>query len=471
MMRLLTVAVLAASALTVGTNAYADATLTKVSGPSPFPPACSETGPGTLHWNSEVQSHAAVNPRNPGHLVGTYQQDRWSSIASQGVVTATSFDGGRTWRQSVPPTSQCSGAGNLKRATDSWVSVAPDGTAYLATLAMTKAFFEPGSEHAIQVSRSRDGGLTWGPATVLVREGGESVFNDLPAVTADPTDSRYVYMVFTKIEVFTETEFTGSAYLARSVDGGRTWEPPKVVYAPGLNSQTIANKIVVRPDGTLVNAFTRYYLDASGAEREEVAVISSADKGKTWSAPVKVADLTKVGTKDPDTGTPIRDGSDFVHAAASGRDLYLAWQDSRFSGGKHDGIVLSRSRDGGLTWSAPVPVAAQAFSPALAVLSDGTVGVTYYDLRDNTSDPATLPARYSLATSSDGVTWREQRVATFDFAGAPTVDRPERSLYLGDYHGLVASGGSFVPLFPKAGKDPANRSDVFASRFQPIAGL
>src|SRR5262245_21535114 len=100
----------------------------KVSGPSPFAPQCSETGPGTLHWNSEVLPHLAVNPRNPAHVVGTYQQDRWSSTAAQGVLTTTSFDGGRTWRQSIPATSECSGGVNLKRATDSWVSVAPDGT-------------------------------------------------------------------------------------------------------------------------------------------------------------------------------------------------------------------------------------------------------------------------------------------------------------------------------------------------------
>ncbi|MCE7006882.1 hypothetical protein LWC34_29245 [Kibdelosporangium philippinense] len=112
-------------------------------------------------------------------------------------------------------------------------------------------------------------------------------------------------------------------------------------------------------------------------------------------------------------------------------------------------------------------MSAQAFSPALAVLRDGTVGVTYYDLRDNTSDPATLPTRSSLATSRDGVTWQEQQVASFDYAGAPTVDRPVKSLYLGDYHGLVASGGSFVPVFPMAGKD---QSDIFAARVAPTAG-
>jgi Neuraminidase (sialidase) len=472
-MRLLTITALATSALVLGANAYAGAGPQRVTRLSPLPVNCSEAGPGTLHMNSEVQPHLAVNPRNPLHLVGTYQQDRWSSVASQGVQAVTSFDGGRTWKRSAAAVSECTGGnagngGDLKRSTDSWTSVSPDGTAYLATLSMTKGFFEPDSQHAIQVTRSGNGGVTWGSPVTLARAGGLTVFNDLPAVTADPADSRFVYLVWTRIEVLSATDFTGSAYLSRSTDGGRTWEAGRPIHQPGVNAQTIANKIVVRPDGTLVNVFTQF----SGAGDLDILVITSADKGRTWSAPVKVADLTKVGTKDPETGTPIRDGADFTQAAADRRgNVYIAWQDSRFSAGQRDGIVLSKSADGGRTWSAPAAVnrapQAPAFSPALAVQRDGTVGVTYYDLRDNTSDPATLPTGYWLATSGNGgATWSERRVATFDMAFAPKVDRPVPSFYLGDYHGLVASGQSFVPLFPMAGKDLANRSDVFTDRLR-----
>jgi hypothetical protein len=467
-MRLLTVTALVASALVSGVNANADTGPTWVTRLSPLPANCSETGPGTLYMNSEVQPHLAVDPRDPLHLVGAYQQDRWSSVASQGVLTVTSFDGGRTWKRSAAAVSECTGGnvgngGDFKRSTDSWTSVSPDGTAYLATLSMTKGFFEPDSQHAIQVTRSESGGVSWAKPVTLSRDGGLTVFNDLPAVTADPTDSRFVYVVWTKIEVLNATDFTGSAYLSRSTDGGRTWEPGRPIHAPGVNSQTIANKIVVRPDGTLVNVFTLYL----GPGDQDIVAITSADKGRTWSAPVKAADMTKVGTKDPETGTPIRDGSDFTQAAADSRgNVYIAWQDSRFSAGQRDGIVLSRSPDGGHTWSAPVPVnrapQAPAFSPALAVQQDGMVGVTYYDLRDNTSDPGTLPTGYWLATSDNGgATWSERRVGAFDMAFAPKVDRPVTSFYIGDYHGLVASGQSFVPLFPMAGKDSASRSDIF----------
>jgi hypothetical protein len=454
-MRLLVVTMLAA--LVSAGTAQAEAGPQRVTGVSPL--NCAAGGDGTLQKNSEVQTHLAVNPRNPLHLVGTYQQDRWSSLASQGVLTVTSFDGGRTWRRSSASVSECTGGPtSLKRATDSWTSISPDGTAYLATLSMTGGFFEPGSQHAIQVTRSGSGGLTWANPVTLTQDGGLTVFNDLPAVTADPADARFVYVVWTRIELLGGQDFAGVTYLARSTDGGRTWDQ-RPIHDPGRNNQTVANKIVVRPDGTLVNVFTRF------VGTQDIRAITSADHGRTWSAPVHVADLAKVGAKDPETGTPIRDGSDFAQVAADDRgNVHIAWQDSRFHGGQQDGIVMSTSADG-RTWTPPAAVSSgPAFSPALAVQRDGTVGVTYYDLRHNTSDPATLPTSYWLTTPHNG---REQRIATFDIASAPRVDRPVPSYYLGDYHGLVASGNRFVPLFPMAGRDSADPSDVFTTRVHP----
>jgi hypothetical protein len=466
----------------LGTGAYADSEwgLNRVSGASPFAPGCNgDGGAGTLYPNSEVQPQLSVDPRNPKHLVGTYQQDRWSSVASQGVLTVTSFDGGKNWRRATPRVSQCGGGnaangGDFQRATDSWTSVAPDGTAYLASLSMTGLFFEPGSSHAITVSRSGDGGLNWANPITLAG-GGPEVFNDLPTVTADPADSRFVYVTWTKIQPLDDVNFIAPTYLARSTDGGRTWEAGRSIYDGGVNSQTVSNKIVVQPDGTLVNSYARVFEDSvTHAFKTETAVVRSTDRGVTWSAPIKVADIQAVGSTDPDVGTPIRTGVQFSQVAGDSRgNLYVTWQDSRFSNGQRDGIALSRSTDGGLTWSTPTAVnrdlSTQAFPAGIAVRRDGTVGVAYYDLRNNTPSQATLPADYWLASSRDGgATWSEQHVAgPFNLNVAPRVDRPVSSLYLGDYQGLVASGLGFVPFFAMTDTDQ-NRTDIFAGTVYPV---
>src|SRR5206468_4574659 len=83
------------------------------------------------------------------------------------------------------------------------------------------------------------------------------------------------------------------------------------------------------------------------------------------------------------------------------------WSDGRFSGFTHDDVALSRSTDGGLTWSTPIkanasPAGVAAFTPSVDVASDGTVAVSYYDFRNNTTDPGTLPTDAFAVFSHDG---------------------------------------------------------------------
>jgi hypothetical protein len=450
-----------------GGSAGAGQGVSPVSGPSPFRPGCA-SGQGTLYRNAEVQPYLAVNPRNPRHLVGTYQEDRWSDVAAQGVLTVTSFDGGNSWRQAIPRVSVCAGNAAFERGTDSWTSISPDGTAYVTTLSMTGAALEPASSNGVHVSRSSDGGLTWGDPVLLVT-GGPTLFNDLPTVTADPIDSRFVYVVWTGIEVVDDTHFAGPSYLRRSTDGGLTWEAAFAIYDPGANAQTTSNKIVVLPNGTLVNTFARYQQDPVTHELlVDMVAIRSTDHGRTWSSPAKIADQHLVPTKDPETSVPVRDGGQLPQVAADGHGtLYFTWQDARFTNGQRNSIVLSRSTDAGRTWSTPVPVnkdlSVQAFSSAVAAQRDGTVGVTYYDFRNNTADTATLQTDFWLATSDDGgKTWSERHIAgPFNMALAPRVTRPSNAYYLGDYHGLVASGRTFIPLFPMPTANPQNPTDIY----------
>jgi hypothetical protein len=102
----------------------------------------------------------------------------------------------------------------------------------------------------------------------------------------------------------------------------------------------------------------------------------------------------------------------------------------------------------------------QAFTPIVHVRQDGTIGITHYDLRSNTADPATLPTDYWLLRSKDGgKSWRESRVTgPFDLSTAPVA----RGLFLGDYQGLSSIGPIFVPFYVQTTGDLNNRNDVFS---------
>ena len=445
----------------------------RVSGLTPFAVGCNGIGRnGTLYASAEVEPSVAVNPQDATNLIGVWQQDRWSNGGARGLLTGVSFDGGRTWSTKSAAFSRCTGGtadngGDYDRASDPWVTFAPDGTAYQIAIVFNGENFTAGAVNAVLVSRTIDRGLTWSNPVTLIRDGSD-FFNDKESITADSTDARYAYAVWDRLSA----AGSGPTWLARTMDGGKTWEAARLIYDPGPGNQTINNQIVVLPDGALVNFFTRINNAVNGTASTSLVIIRSQDKGLTWSAPIVIAALQALGTRDPDAGTPIRDGAT-LGSIAAGRNgtLAVAWQDSRFSAGARDGIAFSRSTDGGLTWSAPVRVnsvpTAQAFIPAVNVRSDGTIGVTYYDLRNNTNDPTTLPTDYWLARSTDGVNWIETHVSgPFDFAIAPNAG----GLFLGDYQALISIGSVFVPFYVQTNTgNTSNRTDVFASPLNSAA--
>jgi hypothetical protein len=443
----------------------------QASAATPFAAGCDGVAAtGTLYVNAEVEPFIAVNPMNANNLVGVWQQDRWSNGGARANLTGFSADGGKTWTRRMAAFTRCSGGtaangADYARASDPWVSFAPDGTAHQIAIAFTGADLAAGSVNAVLVSRSTDGGSTWSAPIALQRDGSDH-FNDKESIAADTKDARYVYATWDRIAA----DDSGPTWFARSVDGGLSWEPARAIYDPGAGASTLNNQVVVLGDGTLLLFCTRF-TTTGNATAAALVVLRSGDRGVSWSAPIVVAAAQAVGAFDPETRQPLRDGADIgAIAAGPGNSAVVVWQDGRFTQGARDAIAFARSTDGGLTWSAPVRIngdpSVQAFTPAVAVRADGAIGVSYFDFRSNTPDAATLPTDYWIARSVDGgATWKEVRLATaFDFAGAPNAE----GLFLGDYMSLTTSGGLFVPFYVLATGNPANRTDVFASRVSSL---
>src|SRR5690349_18494834 len=104
---------------------------------SEFPSTC--LGPllpnESLYGKAEVEPSLAVDPTDPTHLITVWQQDRYSGGGSAGLLTGVSFDAGNTWTTTSAAFSLCTGGnvskgGNYQRASDPWITIAPDGTAH-----------------------------------------------------------------------------------------------------------------------------------------------------------------------------------------------------------------------------------------------------------------------------------------------------------------------------------------------------
>src|SRR5882672_6990900 len=437
---------------------------TRVSGTAAFAAGCdggTVVNNGTLYLEAEVEPTVALDPSNPGRMIGTWQQNRWSAGASQGIGVAYSADGGATWTRSRAPLSRCTGGtpgngGNYERVSDPWVAISSDGgTAYLMALAIGSA----ATTSAMLVSRSIDHGQMWSDPTSLILDG-TAFFNDKNSITADPLIAANAYAVWDRPGAGNN----GPTIFTRTIDDGVTWSQARAIYDPGSNAQTLGNVIVVTSNGTLVNIATR--IVPSGSRRvADLIAMRSTDQGATWTPPIKINDLLAVGAFDPHTRAAIRDGSDLPQAAAGPNgEIYVVWQDARGTNGQIDAVLLSKSIDGGITWSPPVRVntqaTVQAFTPRVHVRSDGAVAVSYFDTRNDTSDPTSLPTDYWLVRSTDGAaTWSEAHIAgPFDLALAPNA----LGLFLGDYQGLTSSATGFLSFFVQTTRDgAANRTDVF----------
>jgi Neuraminidase (sialidase) len=465
--------------LTVGLAAASSLVL--VSGPSPYATCSNDGQTGKNFVNAEVEPWVAENPANSSNLIGVWQQDRWSNGGAHGLVAGFSFNGGKTWGETTLPFDACApgtpSSLQYERASDPWVSVGPDGTAYTVSI----SFNNTNNNNAVAAATSTDGGRTWGNVRVIIADNAPNFqfFNDKESVTADPVKAGVAYVVWDRLEApnanpdadLHTRAFKGPAFFSKTTNGGVSWSTPKIIVDfTASNQQTIANQIVVDPrNGTLYNFFD-LIKPPSSPSPYNVAFIKSTDGGSTWTKPQIIANLQTVFVSDPNTGERIRTGDIIPEPAidpATGQ-LYVVWQDSRFNGGHFDEVALSTSTNGGATWSAPIQVNTNTpsnrpgFTSAIYVNSAGVVGVSYYDFRSLTTETTTLPTDYWFRTVTSTLSLGPETHITgpFDMKTAPFA----RGFFVGDYEGLTAVGTTFHPFFVAANSgNTSNRTDVFTT--------
>lgn len=434
---------LVAAAVAPSPAAVVDVTM--ISGVSPFDPDCGPSA--SIH--AEVEVSAAVNPADPSNVIAAWQQDRILDGGARSNVVAVTKDGGDTWRTVVVPRlTECSGGHNQK-ATDPWLAFGRNGVAYLASL----TYDGHGQESNLVVSRSTDGGSTWGDP-IVVWSYPRIVFNDKETLTVDPYEPDNAYLVWVQIP---EPAGIGAAvvtFFSRTTDGGLTWSPPTPIHVPTASRGGQGNEIAVLGDGSLLNVYTELML--AGGYR--VMAMRSLDKGTTWLPPVPVASVPSAdGPSDPTTGAPVRAGG-WITSVESGPDgrVWVTWADE-------SEIMLTSTTDG-VVWPAAVAIAAgdkPKFTPVVAVRADGTVAVSYYDFRNDGSESALVTDVWLTTSTDGGATWTEQHLGgPFDHRRAAYSEG--RGWFLGDYQGLVAAGSTFIALNAMIGAGPY--SDVFAIR-------
>jgi hypothetical protein len=187
----------------------------------------------------------------------------------------------------------------------------------------------------IRFARCVDFGHSFLPAVTVNDDGGEA-YQSFFAMETGPEGSLYLAWIDFR-DTRTDPPGTASIYLARSGDQGATFE--KNVKVAGGVCPCCRPAIAVEKSGG-VHVAWRHVLENN---TRDLVIASSSDKGKTWSAPARVAVDGWSLDGCPHSG-PAR--------AALPGGLTIAW----YTGAKQRAsLQLARSADG-RTWSPPVPV-------------------------------------------------------------------------------------------------------------------
>ncbi len=340
-----------------------------------------------------AETFLAINPRNPNNLIAT-------SIAIEnghaGSAVYASFDGGKTWKHARTTTPD----NTIFKGGDPIAYFDPQGTAFFGALQGTPIGF--------LLSRSTDGGLTWGlPVTI---PGGT---HDREYLAFDDTGGEFsarMYAGATVSAFETDDNRFNAIHVVYSTDGGRSFSEGHVmVRSQGGEAPFAIGEMLVAPDGTLIVPFSALAVPASGASsspgsrlcghlwvtlsRDGANTFSPATQGPAFCWPSGYDNL-KTMVAAPQAAIDLSQGPH------RGR-IFLAYTDFE---GKKDDVKVVHSDDLGKTWTAPVTVndntgTDSPANPAIAVNEDGIVGVAWNDRRD---DPKNSCFRLYFAVSGDG---------------------------------------------------------------------
>lgn len=370
------------------------------------------------------EEQIVANPLNPDNLVGIWRDFRFGY---RQVYAGYSFDGGKTWGEYrfVEPI--------YEYDSDPGLTVDVDGNFYAVILSFNSTY----QPNGLFVYKSTDGGVNWsGPYTVI--DGVPGVFEDKELMACDrgPT-SLYqgnLYVVWARF-------YSTQIMCCRSTDGGINWVGPvQVSDQSGVQWPTPA----VGPSGELYVAWCAYY-------PTQIRYAISTDGGVSFGSE-RVLTNTDFDPGDYINGGilvfpyPAMDVD--ITGGADNGNIYVAYMD--YGPGWETDMYFRRSTDGGNSWSERIRInddpygnGCDQFHPWIWVDEEGIITVVWLDRRN---DPNNLYMDCYLTRSYDGGLTFTPNIRVSTVSSDPTAGLATAGL-LGEYIGVTSMGAKVHPLW------------------------
>jgi hypothetical protein len=371
------------------------------------------TAPAALNTNANAEmgddEYPQMTTDGHGHWVAVWQSDE--NLGGIGtdhdILTVRSSDNGATWTTPTPL--------NTNAASDEWGDYRPqvttDGAGHWVAVwySYDSLGGTIGGEGDILVARSTDNGVTWtAPVALNANAAGDSAWDEDPQVATNGTGNW--------VAVWESYESWGGPLgtdwdilVARSTDNGATWTAPAPLntnaatdsghdYDPQLTTDGAGHWVAVwQSDENLGGTIGTDY---------DILVARSADNGVTWTAPAAL-----------NTNAATDSGYDYypqVTTDGAGHWVTVWYSEDSLGGtiGTDYDILVARSTDNGATWTAPAPLNTNAatdsgydYHPQVTTYDAGHWVAVWYSY-DSLGGTIGTDGDILIARSGDnGVTW------------------------------------------------------------------
>ena len=273
----------------------------------------------------------------------------WSDATTVGPVVRRIFAGGGSSQEDLDAETQdeklqdapTEAIGTQRVLQGSQPAVGKDGSVYVTWLDTTDDDSMEGLAENY-IARSDNGGKTFGKP---VRT---SVFNEpgflprngffrywgsaFPQIALGPNDE--VYIVYTAKPPDEPTD-DGDIYFVRSTDRGQTWDRPVTLNGDDTDHLQFFPSIATSPNGNL-HVMWGDFRDDRAQTRYQIYYTTSEDGGDTWGFKDETLNIDTRDTRVSDFHSNPNKGfpggvfiGDYFSIAASDKDAYLTWADTR----------------------------------------------------------------------------------------------------------------------------------------------
>lgn len=382
--------------------------------------------------SNQIEPSISIHPGNSQVLFASAYTISPVGFRSEGIYVST--DAGATWRGN----DTCTGAAIQNHAGDPGPIIDKNGVFLLTHIGA----LPPG----MYANYSTNNGLTWsGNAQVLSGD----LDKGSPGTDINPSSPFYgrSYLAFTNfIPPF-------RIVLSYTSNSGVNWSPVVNVNNSFNSNRSFGPAVSTSPAGVVYVSWASSQQNSPFTE-DYIGFAKSSNGGFNWTVVENAIDCNGIRTSSLSPWTIRANSFPAMDVDKSGGPrhgwIYIAVTDKNIApAGSDPDIVIHRSSDEGNTWSAGVRVNQDAlnngrnqFFPALKVDASGGVNIIYYDSR-NSADSVDV---YLSRSVDGGATWSDYRVTNTRFRPA-AVTGAGGAGNMGDNLGITEGNGRLYPVW------------------------